>query len=350
MLQGVFLSKRFWIVLFFVAMIAFFFLDLVIGSVFIPIGDVLSIAAGSPTVNPVWETIVQRIRIPQAITAVFAGSALAVSGLQTQTLFRNPLADTSLLGITAGASLGVATVMLVSGSGFGQFMAGELGFLTNWVVVLAAISGSVVVLIIVLAVSVRIKDHVGLLIVGLMVGHITAAVVSIWQHFSQPEQIQDYMIWGFGSLGSVRESQLLIMGLVVFVGIFFSFFISKPLNSLLLGENYARSMGLSIQKTRILIIGTTCLLAGVVTAFCGPIGFLGVAVPHLMRSLLNTSDHRILIPSTCLGGAVVMLACDILAKMPASQAILPINAVTALLGAPVVIMVILRRRSTRSIF
>lgn len=214
----------------------------------------------------------------------------------------------------------------------------------------AASLGSAIVLLLILLISFKIRDNVTLLIIGLMIGNVTIAMVSIWQYFSRPEQMQDYLIWTFGSLGGVPLSQLGILGLVVLIGTIIAFGLSKPLNGFLLGENYAKSMGLSVSGTRIWIIVSTSLLAGGITAFCGPIGFVGIAVPHLTRSLFGTNDHRILIPATLLMGAMLMLACDIVAQVPGTATTLPISAVTSLVGSPVVIWVIIQRKNLQAAF
>jgi len=328
----------------------FFILDLSLGTVKIPFSQIVYILFGGDTGNFAWNNIILKSRMPQALTAVLAGAALSLGGLQMQTLFRNPLAGPSILGITAGASLGVAMVMLATGSVIGVFSINRLGFLGSWVIVLAAVAGSALVLTLVLIIAMRIRDNIVVLIVGIMVGNLTIALVSIWQYFSEPEQIQDYLIWTFGSLGGVNYSHLTVLAFCVGLGLIFSFTITKTLNTLLLGENYAQSMGLSIRNARISIIAVTSLLAGSTTAFCGPIGFIGIAVPHLTRSMLNNSDHRILIPTSCIAGAVLMLICDIIAKVPGSQMTLPINSITALIGAPVVIFVILKKKNLRAAF
>ena len=331
-------------------LVVFFLLDLVLGSVSIPFGAVIDIVTGKGSENAAWEKIVTYIRFPKAVTAVIAGAALSVSGLQMQTLFRNPLAGPSVLGISAGASLGVAMVMLVSGSAANAFAIRQLGLGGSWLIVAASTAGAAVVLLIVLSIAVKIKDNVVLLIVGIMVGNVTISIISIWQYFSEPEQIQDYLIWTFGSLGGVFGAQLSVLGVVVALGLVISFAASKSLNVMLLGENYARSLGMSTLSVRITVIAATSLLAGSVTGFCGPIGFIGIAVPHLTRSVLNTSDHHFLMPSSCLVGAILMLACDIIAQMPGSRTALPINAVTALIGSPVVIWVIMKNRNLKSSF
>lgn len=327
-----------------------FLADLGLGSVSIPPIDVLKLLFAVEVDNQLWEKIIYMIRLPKAISAILAGSALAVAGLQMQTLFRNPLAGPSVLGITAGAGLGVALVMLTSGGAASFYAIRQLGIAGSWLIVLASVTGSSVVMAIILLISARIKDNISLLIVGIMIGNITISVVSIWQYFSNPEQIQDYLMWTFGSLGGVTSSQMTIFISIVSIGLVMAFLGSKALNTLLLGENYARSLGLNIRLTRIYLIITTSILAGSVTGFCGPIAFVGIAVPHLSRSLLGSSDHRILIPFTLLLGAILMLGCDIIAQLPGSQISLPINAITALLGSPVVVWVILKNRNLKTAF
>ncbi len=330
--------------------IVLFLLNLALGSVDIPLEQIITILVGGESSSDAWQKIVINIRIPRAVTAILAGSALSVGGLLMQTLFRNPLAGPSVLGITAGASLGVAVVMLAAGTITSIFAIQQLSTLGSWLIVGAASIGSAAVLLLILLISVKVRDNVTLLIIGLMIGNITIALVSIWQYFSQPEQIRDYLIWTFGSLSGVPLSQLWILGLVVLFGGVIAFALSKPLNGLLLGENYARSMGLSVSSARIWIIVSTSLLAGGITAFCGPIGFVGVAVPHLARSLLGTNEHRVLIPATLLLGAILLLACDIVAQVPGSSTTLPISAVTSMIGSPVVIWVIIQRKNLQASF
>ncbi len=327
-----------------------FVLNLALGSVDIPIESIVQILLGGEVNDVAWQQIIINIRIPRAVTAILAGSALSVGGLQMQTLFRNPLAGPSVLGITAGASLGVAIVMLAAGTITSIFAIQQLSALGSWFIVIAASIGSAAVLLLILLISIKVRDNVTLLIIGLMVGNITIAMVSIWQYFSQPEQIQDYLIWTFGSLGGVPLNQLWILAVVALLGGGIALVLSKPLNGLLLGENYARSMGLSVMSTRIWIIVSTSLLAGGITAFCGPIGFVGIAVPHLTRSLLGTNDHRVLIPGTLLMGAILLLACDIIAQVPGSTTTLPISAVTSMIGSPVVIWVIIQRKNLQASF
>lgn len=327
-----------------------FLLNLALGSVDIPLPDILHMLSGGEPREPAWQKILINIRLPRAVTAILAGSALSVAGLLMQTLFRNPLAGPSVLGITAGASLGVAVVMLAGGTITTIFAIQQLSIMGSWLIILAASIGSAAVLLLILLISVKVRDNVTLLIIGLMVGNMTIALVSIWQYFSRPEQIQDYLIWTFGSLGGVPLSQLWMLGVLTLAGGGMALILSKSLNGLLLGENYARSMGLSVSKARIWIIVSTSLLAGGITAFCGPIGFVGIAVPHLTRSLLGTNEHRVLVPGTLLMGAMLLLGCDVIAQMPGSTATLPISAVTSMVGSPVVIWVIIQRKNLQASF
>lgn len=334
----------------FLCCLILFLVDLGLGSVNIPPVEVVKLLAGQGTENELWHKIIFMIRLPKALTAILAGSALAVAGLQMQTLFRNPLAGPSVLGITAGASLGVALIMLTSGGAASIYAIRELGIGGSWLIIIASALGAGVVMSMILLISVRLKDNISLLIIGIMIGNITISIVSIWQYFSEPDKIQDYLMWTFGSLGGVTTSQLGIFSFIVSIGLVMSFTSSKSLNTLLLGENYARSLGLNIKLTRFALIVTTSLLAGSVTGFCGPIAFVGIAVPHISRSVLGTSDHRILIPASLLFGALLMLGCDIIAQLPGSKISLPINAITALLGSPVVVWVILKNRNLRTAF
>jgi iron complex transport system permease protein len=343
-------SRRLIIISLVILAVLFFMLDIMLGSVSIPFKEVARIVFMGESDTTAWLFIVEKIRLPKAITAIIVGCGLSVSGLQMQTLFRNPLAGPSELGITAGAGLGVAAVMLTSGSSASIYAIRQLGISGSWLIVVMASLGAALVLSMVLLIAGRIKDNVILLIVGVMVGTITVSVISIWQYFSQPEQLQEYILWTFGSLGGIVQYHLYVLSSVVIVGLLIAFSSSKALNVMLLGENYARSMGLTVGKTRFIIMASTSLLTGSITAFCGPIGFVGIAIPHITRSLLGTSDHRILIPCCCLVGTVLMLICDIISQMPGAQTVLPINVVTSLLGAPVVIWVIISRNNLRSSF
>ena len=332
-----------------VVLVLVFLLSLVVGSVSIPLTDILTILVGGEPARATWTTIVLDFRLPKALTALLAGAALAVGGLQMQTLFRNPLADPYVLGVSSGASLGVALVVLSVGTTGSMLLAG-LGLSGDFGITLAAILGSGFALLLVIAVAARVQSVITLLVLGLMFGYATGALVSLLMYFSVAERIQMYINWTYGSFSGVSWRQMPIFIPVVIIGLLLTFLLSKPLNALLLGEAYARSMGLNVRRVRLAIISSTALLAGSVTAFCGPIGFLGLAVPHLCRALFGTSDHRILTPATLLLGGTLALVADLVAQMPGSQIVLPLNAVTALIGAPVVIWVILRRRSLRGSF
>ena len=325
-------------------------LDLALGSVHIPLDQLLKILLGGEPERSSWRQIVLIFRLPRALTAILAGAALSVSGLLMQTLFRNPLAGPFVLGINAGASLGVALVVLSVGSAGTVALLSHLGFLAELGMVIAACLGAAVVFGAVLFVSRRVQSSMTLLILGLMFGYVTSAVVSLLLYFSIAERIQAYLTWQFGSFGGVTWSQMAILAPTVLLGLIVAHLLSKPLNALLLGETYARSMGLTVKRAHFWMIGSASVLAGAITAFCGPIGFLGVAVPHLCRGLFNTSDHRILVPATTLMGASLALLADLMAHLPGSQTVLPLNAVTALIGAPVVIWVILRQRNLRRSF
>jgi len=330
-------------------LISVFLLRLVMGSVSVPLPDVVSVLLGGEATKPAWQTIILDFRLPQAITATLAGAALGMSGLLMQTLFRNPLADPFILGISSGASLGVAVVVLTVGTVTTTFLTG-LGFLGDLGLAAAASFGAGIVMLIVLTVARRVANGMTLLILGLIFSYMTSAVVSLLLYFSIPERIQAYITWTFGSYSGVTWDQLWIMVPTIAVGLATSFVMSKSLNALLLGEEYAWSMGVNIKRLRVSVIVTTAVLAGTVTAFCGPIGFIGIAVPHLCRNLFNTSDHRLLVPATVLTGAVISLAASLIASLPGSNIVLPINAVTAFIGAPVVIWVILRRRNVQDTF
>jgi iron complex transport system permease protein len=329
-------------------LLGLFTLSLALGSVRIPLRDILTVLVGGEPTKATWTNIVLKFRMPKALTATLAGAALAVSGLQMQTLFRNPLAGPFVLGISSGASLGVALVVLAAGTTGSTLLAG-LGLLGDFGLVAAASLGSASVLVLVLLVARRMNTMV-LLILGLMFGYATSAIVSVLLYFSIAERIQSYLSWTFGSFGGVTWTQMRVLLPVVLLGLVLAAAGAKSLNALLLGETYARSMGLTVRRARFWIILSAAALAGSVTAFCGPIGFLGVAVPHLCRSLLSTSDHRVIVPAAALMGGSIALVADVVAQMPGSQTILPLNAVTALIGAPMVSWVILRQRNLRSSF
>lgn len=324
-------------------LLAAFCWNLSTGPVPIPLRSLLALALGESP-DAIWHTVFWQVRLPKALTAVYAGTALSVSGLLMQTLFRNPLASPSVMGITAGASLGVAAVVLLGGTGAGMYAVAGMDVGGAWALVLASALGGALVLALVLALAARLRDPVTLLVVGMMMSYLTAAVVSVWQYFSAPEQLQGYLLWTFGSLAGVHGAHLWTLGLGVGGGLLLSALLPKALNLYLLGDTYARSLGLDLRLLRLSVIAASSVLAGTVTAFCGPIGFVGIAVPHLCRQLLRSSDHRLLLPASALGGALLLLCCDSLGQMASSQYALPINAMTSLLGAPVALWVILRGR------
>jgi iron complex transport system permease protein len=320
-----------------------FVASLSLGSVSIPLREVVRILTGEPALKESWGTIVLDFRLTKSITAVLVGAALSLAGLQMQTMFRNPLADPFILGINSGASLGVALVVLSLGTTGTALLAG-LGALGDLSLALAASFGAGLVLALILLVGQRVKNPTTLLIMGLMFGYATSAFTSLLIYFSRPERIQAYTIWSYGSFSGVTWNQLIVMVPVLLVGLGVAILLTKPLNALLLGEDYARSMGLNVKQARFFILLSASLLAGTVTAFCGPIGFIGVAVPHLCRNLLRSADHKVLIPAVILVGAIAALAADALAQLPGSQYVLPINVVTSLFGAPFVIWILIRQR------
>ncbi|MEO1097126.1 MAG: iron ABC transporter permease [Bacteroidota bacterium] len=328
--------------------ISLFLLDLSLGSVKISVEELLNIISGNPSKKS-WEYIFFSFRLPKAITAILTGAGISVAGLQMQTLFKNPLAGPSVLGISHGASLGVAVFVLSSTAIFGVTTNFQEA-LGSWGLVLFAIAGSFLVLLSVLFASARISDGVTVLIVGLMFGFITGAVVSILQYFSDPELIQNFLVWTFGSLSGVAWSQLRVMGPVIALTLLLSLLYSKQMNALLLGENYATGVGINVARTRLKLILTTSVVAGTITAFTGPIAFIGVAVPHLARLLFRTSNHKILIPGTMMCGAGIMLICDIVSQVPGTQTTLPLNSVTALFGAPVILAIIIKNKKMKGAF
>ncbi|KAA5823520.1 iron ABC transporter permease [Algibacter amylolyticus] len=318
-----------------------FFLNISFGSVAIPFKAIFNSLIGSTTEHETWQHIIQNYRLPKALTAIIVGSGLGISGLLMQTLFRNPLAGPFVLGISSGASLGVALVILGSSVFGGVFSA---LFVSKWGIVIAASLGSFLVLLAVLMVSIKVRDTMAILIIGLMFASITAAIVSVLSYFGSAEQLQQYVFWGFGSLGNLSWTDLSILFIIYSIGLILAILSIKTLNTLLLGENYAKSLGLNIKKSRLIIIIATSLLAGTITAFTGPIAFIGLAIPHLTRQVFNTSNHKILLPAVFLFGAIVMLICDSIAQLPYSDLTLPINAITALIGAPVIIWLLVSKR------
>jgi len=333
-------TYKFSFILILIVLIGCFFLNVNLGSVSIPTKEIFKSLVGSID-NESWQYIVQNYRLPKAFTAILVGSGLGISGLLMQTLFRNPLAGPFVLGITSGASLGVALVIM-GASIFSGFLATLL--ISKWSLVIAASLGSFLVLLAVMIVSTKVRDTMAILIIGLMFGSITAAIVSVLSYFSSAEQLQQYIFWGFGSLGNLSWNELFVFFIIYLFGILLSIFSIKALNTLLLGENYAKSLGLNIKQSRMLIIIATSFLAGTITAFAGPIAFIGLAIPHITRQVFNTSNHKILLPAVFLFGAIIMLICDSIAQLPTSDYTLPINAITSLIGAPVVIWLLVRKR------
>jgi iron complex transport system permease protein len=320
--------------------------DIFFGSVSIPIRKSIAILFKNNGSSN-WSYIIRQIRFPRAVTAIMAGAGLSVAGLMMQTLFRNPLAGPYVLGISSGASLGVA--LLVMSAGILPF--GILPALTSyWGQVGAAITGALLIFLLITLVASHIRDSVSLLIVGIMFGSLSTAVVSMLQYFSTPELVQKFVIWTLGSLASTGWSQLWIVAVFVVPGILLSVYLIKPLNALLLGDNNALATGVNVVRTRYLILFATSIITGALTAFAGPIGFIGIAVPHICRLLFGTANHRTLIPAVILFGAIILLICDIISQVPGHSIVLPINAITAVFGAPVVLWIILGKRNLKTLF
>jgi len=335
-------KHTFLFILLIIALVVLFFTNISLGSVSIPIKEIINGFLGKVMEKESWEIILWNFRLPKAFTAILVGMALSISGLLMQTLFRNPLAGPYVLGLSSGASLGVAFVIL--GAGFLPSFLSTL-FLSSYGIVLASALGSAFVLIAVLVVSQKLKDTMAILIVGLMFGSLTSAVVSVLSYFSTAEQLQKFTFWSLGSLANLSWKEVSLLFIITSIGIILSFLVIKPLDALLLGEKYAKSLGVNFRKTRYIIIFATSILAGSITAFVGPIAFIGLAVPHIAKLLFQTSNHFILFWSTLLIGAIVLLFCDIIAQCPGQDITLPINAVTSIIGAPIVIWLLVRKRN-----
>ena len=333
----------FYMLLIMASIFLFFFLNLVLGSVSIPLRAVWNILWGTGNESVIWQNIIWKSRVPQALTALVAGAGLSVSGLQMQTVFRNPLAGPSVLGISSGASMGVAFVVLLSGS-LGGVALSKLGFMGEIALTIAAIAGSLSIMALIVFVSQKVRGNVTLLIIGVMIGYIANAVIGVLKFFSVEEDIRAYVIWGLGSFARVSGDQMTLFICIMVVLLPLSFLLVKTLNLLLLGDAYARNLGLNIKRARLLVITCSGVLVAIVTAYCGPIIFLGLAVPHLCRGMFRTSDHRILMPASLLAGASVALVCNLIARMPGFEGALPVNSVTALVGAPVVMSVLFNKR------
>lgn len=321
----------------------FFLLNIILGSVQIPFRDVWDILWGDYNGNEIWQNIIWKSRVPQALTALVAGAGLSVSGLQMQTVFRNPLAGPSVLGISSGASMGVAFVVLLSGT-LGGVALSKIGIMGEIALTISAIIGSLSIMALIIFVSQKVKGNVTLLIIGVMIGYVANAVIGVLKYFSVEEDIRAYVIWGLGSFARVSGNQMTLFVSIMLVLLPVSFLLVKTLNLLLLGDAYARNLGLNIKRARLQVITCSGVLVAIVTAYCGPIIFLGLAVPHLCRTMFRTSDHRILMPASLLMGGAMALLCNLIARMPGFEGALPVNSVTALVGAPVVISVLFNKR------
>ena len=312
--------------------------DLCLGNIRIPLADVWAALFHPQTHASIHTDIVLNFRLPKALTAIIAGSALSVSGLMMQTMFRNPLAGPDVLGVNSGASLGVALLVMLGSMGgivFGS---------TSWSIILAAILGAFLVLILILIISRRMPDIVSLLIVGMMLGYIASSVVSLLQSLSNPESLKLFVVWTFGSLSAVSWQMMPVLGAIFIFGIFLSFLMNKEMDVLMLGESYAQTLGISLPRVRFMLILTTALLSGGITAFAGPISFVGITVPHIARGLVKDWSHRRLLPLCMLCGSSLLLVCDILSQMPVFNASFPINSITSLVGAPIIIWIMLKNR------
>lgn len=324
----------------------FAILNLALGSVYIPFGDVVGILTGHDAQQEVWYNIVMKTRLPQTITAMACGAGLSVAGLQMQTVFRNPLAGPSVLGISSAASLGVALVVLLSGA-LGGGLLTQFGVFGNTALTLAAMAGAMSVMALIVYLSRKVESSVTLLVVGVLIGYIASAIIGVLKYFSSEEDVHAYVIWGLGSFARVTGGQVYVFAGLMAVLLPITMLLIKPLDILLLGEQYACNLGLNLNRTRTLVITSAGALVAIVTAYCGPIMFLGLAVPHICRALFATSSHRILMPATLLCGASLALLCNLIARLPGFEGALPINSVTALIGAPVALSVLLKRRNKK---
>ena len=320
-------------------------INLLLGTVRIPVGEVCSILMGAGSESEIWTNIVISSRLPQVLTAIVAGAGLAVSGLQMQTVFRNPLAGPSVLGISNGSALGVAFVVLLSGK-IGGVALSRLGYLGDAAMSVAAIVGALAVMLLIVWISQKVKGNVTLLIIGVMIGYLANAIIGVLKFLSPEEDVKSFVVWGLGSFSRVSGDEMVLFVVLMCILLPISFLLVKPMNMLLLGERYAANLGLNVQRARMLIIVCSGVLVAIVTAYCGPIMFIGLAVPHLARALFRTSDHRVLLPATALCGAALALVCNFIARMPGFEGALPVNSVTALVGAPVIAAVLFGRRKS----
>jgi len=337
------MTRRLCLLLAVVAAIALLVMgNLLIGSVPIPVGDVCRILGGDED-NVIWTNIIWKSRLPQALTAIAAGAGLAVSGLQMQTVFRNPLAGPSVLGISNGSALGVAFVVLVSGR-IGGVVLSRMGYWGDAAISVAAIAGAMAVMLLIVWVAQRVRGNVTLLIIGVMIGYLANAVIGVLKFLSPEEDVKAFVVWGLGSFSRVSGGEMVLFVVLMCVLLPLAGLLVKPMNLLLLGERYAANLGLNVARARRLIILSSGLLVAIVTAYCGPIMFIGLAVPHLARAIFRTSDHRWLLPATMACGAALALLCSIIARMPGFEGALPVNSVTALVGAPVIAAVLFGKR------
>ena len=316
--------------------------NLLIGSVRIPMPDVCRILAGGEG-NEIWTNIIWKSRLPQALTAMVAGAGLAVSGLQMQTVFRNPLAGPSVLGISNGSALGVAFVVLLSGR-LGGVALSRLGYLGDAAISVAAILGALAVMMLIVWISQKVRGNVTLLIIGVMIGYLANAIIGVLKFLSPEEDVKAFVVWGLGSFSRVSGDEMVLFVVLMCILLPLSCLLVKPMNLLLLGDRYAANLGLNIRRARLLVITCSGVLVAIVTAYCGPIMFIGLAVPHLARAIFRSSDHRVLMPATMLCGAALALVCNLIARMPGFEGALPVNSVTALVGAPVIAAVLFGRR------
>lgn len=324
-----------------VLVLILFVLNMMVGAVNIPVRNVWNILMGGMGDRDAWKYIILQSRLPQALTAILSGGALAMSGLMLQTAFRNPLADPSIFGISSGAGLGVALVMLLMGGTLSTGVFTITGFAA---VFIAAFIGAMVVILIILFFSSIVRNHVMLLIIGIMIGYLSASAISLLNFFATEEGVKSYLVWGLGNFGGVTMEQMPIFAAVTIIGIMMAMLLIKPLNALLLGDKYAQNLGVNIVIVRNALLIITGVLTAIVTAFCGPISFIGLAVPHVARLWVKTDDHIVLMPATLLSGSVIALVCNLLCVLPGDAGIIPLNAVTPLMGAPVIIYILLKQK------
>ena len=326
-----------------VAIVVLAIVNLLLGSVDIPLKNVCQILLGNTDQPEIWQNIIWKSRLPQALTAIVAGAGLAVSGLQMQTVFRNPLAGPSVLGISNGSALGVAFVVLLSGK-IGGVALSRLGYLGEAAMSIAAIIGALAVMMLIVWIAQKVKGNVTLLIIGVMIGYLANAIIGVLKFLSPEEDVKAFVVWGLGSFSRVSGDEMILFVVLMCILLPMAYLLVKPMNILLLGDRYASNLGLNVKQARMMVIISSGVLVAIVTAYCGPIMFIGLAVPHLARAIFHTSDHRLLMPATALCGAALALICNLIARMPGFEGALPVNSVTALVGAPVIAAVLFRKR------